>query len=179
MIATLLTRLSLAFTTIPSLQDWLIVLGILLAYGAIALSIGWYFGFLRPVAPPQGAWGVLSGAMITFFSPVLLEELIFRAMLIPHPAEGFPLTKWATWAAISLLLFVVYHPLKAPGLFKAGRSPLNEPIFPLLSGLLGLACTTAYALTGSVWTAIGLHWVVMTIWLFGLGGIAKLSQTPS
>lgn len=178
MIQTLFNRVILAFTTLPTPQEWLMVMGVLVAYGAIAFLLGSRTGFLQPALPETG-WQAVGRWLVTLLSPVLLEEMLFRVLLLPHPSEAVAPARWLVWAAISGLFFVVFHPLKTPGLFKAGRSPLNEPIVPVLSALLAIACILVYGLTGSVWSSVLIQSVVMTLWLFSLGGLEKLSQESS
>ncbi|HEY5141419.1 MAG TPA: CPBP family glutamic-type intramembrane protease, partial [Methylococcales bacterium] len=81
------------------------------------------------------------------------------------------------WAMLSLTLFVLYHPINALTLYKAGNPTLFQPIFLGLTALLGLTCTIAYLVTGSLWTISFIHWVVVVIWLFCLSGWAKLNTT--
>jgi predicted Abi (CAAX) family protease len=165
----------IAALPLPNFTGWQIALGILLAYGAIALPVGFSSGFLRvlPILPLQKQ---ISGILFVFLMPACLEELIFRAFLLPHPSERIAIEAWLVQAAISLVLFIVYHPLNAISFYRAGNPTFFHPIFLSLAGLLGASCTAAYALTGSIWTSVVIHWLVVAIWLFGLGGRAKLKN---
>ncbi|NEN93291.1 MAG: hypothetical protein F6K48_32185 [Okeania sp. SIO3H1] len=49
-----------------------------------------------------------------------------------------------------------------------------KPIFLTLTGILGLVCTVAYQLTGCLWVMVIIHWAVVVIWQFWLGGKEKL-----
>jgi predicted Abi (CAAX) family protease len=42
---------------------------------------------------------------------------------------------------------------------------------------LGLACSIAYWLTGSLWTITILHWLAMSAWILRLGGMHLLQRT--
>ena len=175
-ISIMLGRL-MAALPLPSLSGWAIAGGILLVYGAIALPLGFASGFLRfdfslrlRLHSHQILW--------LFFLPALVEELIFRVWLLAHPTEAVTTMTWLMWAAISLVLFIIYHPLNALTFYRAGNPIFLNIVFLSLAALLGIACTVAYILTGSMWTAVVIHWLVVTIWLFCLGGKAKLSAIP-
>lgn len=156
------------------LQGWLITLGILVLYSAIALPIGLATGFLQ-LNPWSASWLdrvlLMLRALIT---PALIEEFVFRVLLIPHPQEGVTGQSWTVWAVLSLFLFIIYHPLNAKTFFRDGFPTFFDPVFLALAGLLGLACTMAYAITGSLWAIAFIHWIVVVIWLLGLGGLQML-----
>jgi predicted Abi (CAAX) family protease len=163
----------MAALPLPSLAGWAIAGGILLIYGAIALPLGLATGFLRfdfCLRLKLHAHQIL----LLFFLPALVEELIFRVWLLAHPTEAVNTMTWLVWAAISLFLFVIYHPLNALTFYREGNPTFLSIVFLSLAALLGIACTAVYILTGSMWTAVVIHWLVVTIWLFCLGGKAKL-----
>ena len=171
-ISPVLRRILAATLTFPRLGDWLIALIILMVYGAIALPLGLRNGFLRwqkPIKKRLG-WKLL----LLLFSPALLEELVFRVMLLPYPSHDNLPKYWFIWAFTGLLLFILYHPLNALIFYQKARPVFRRPIFLWLCGLLGLACTVAYFLTGSLWIIVLIHWLVVVIWLFGLGGEKSL-----
>ena len=172
-ISLVLRRILSAAVTFPNFKDWLSALGLLLVYGALALTVGFSAGFLR--WHPQTGKRLFLKMAVVFFSPALLEELVFRVAWLPHPSEGVLPTTWLVWAASGLVLFVIYHPLNALTLAPRGNPTFFHPIFLSLAGLLGLACTLAYALTGSLWVIVVLHWLVVMVWLFALGGEQKLT----
>jgi predicted Abi (CAAX) family protease len=148
----------------PRLKDWLIVSVTLLIYGAITLPLGFRLGLLKFSSSPLSTSFWL--ALRTFIVPALGEELIFRVLLLPHPLEVVSWTRWIIHAFIVLLIFILYHRLTARA--------YSQPIFLLLTAPLGLACTVAYALTGSLWAIIIIHWIVVLVWLLLLGGKHKL-----
>ncbi|NEQ32621.1 MAG: CPBP family intramembrane metalloprotease [Leptolyngbya sp. SIO4C5] len=166
----------------PSMPDWLVTLGLLGLYGAIAVPLGLRLGLLSNQAEDQPS---LSGydqfklCLAFLVLPALVEELIFRVLLLPHPTEGvWPIT-FLLWSLLSLALFVIYHPLNALTGFRAGRSLFFNPVFLWLAGLLGLVCTLTYAYTGSLWTITLLHWVVVVVWQLRLGGYERLHSAKS
>jgi hypothetical protein len=130
-------RFTTAFLTVPSQQDWLRAVDLLLLYALIYLPIGFKSEFLQ--VNFQANWQtivkVIAGA---FFMPGLLEELGFRVLLIPHPIENASQLRQWFWIIFSWLLFVAYHlnPF-APVFFR-------ESAFLLGAGLLGIVCTISY-----------------------------------
>ncbi len=173
-LAGLIFRSFAGFTTFPKAGEWSIVLWVLLIYGAIAIPLGVSKSFLQVSAPTGNVWSLLWVAIKALIIPVFIEEWLFRVLLLPHPTEGVTLTAWVLWIGLSLFLYVIYHPVRANTLFPEGYPTFCQPIFLILTGFLGVACTVVYALTGSVWAAIFVHWIVAAVWLFGLGGQRQL-----
>jgi predicted Abi (CAAX) family protease len=169
-----MNRLIKSILTVPTLQGWLWVFGLLLIVAATAFPIGFYVGFLR-VSTPRTWQHSLTVASVALVFPALTEELFFRVLLIPHPTEGAAWTQWSIWAGLSLLLFIVYHPLNAKTFFSRGVSTFFNPAFLSLAGILGAACSIGYALTGSLWAIAFIHWVVVVVWLLWLGGEDRLA----
>ncbi|MEA5573220.1 type II CAAX prenyl endopeptidase Rce1 family protein [Calothrix sp. UHCC 0171] len=164
----------LASLAIPKLQDWLIICVTLIIYSLIAIPLGFKFGFLQ-LQIWAGNWFEQYLLMLRcLFLPAIVEELFFRVLLLPHPSEIINCWKWGMWGILSLFLFVVYHPLNAKTLFKAGFPTFFNRVFLGLAALLGIACTIAYAITGSLWVVVLIHWAVVVVWLIIFGGMAKL-----
>jgi len=173
LISIILNRI-LASVFIPAWHDWLIVSLALLIYAAIAIPFGFSRGFLhlqvwstKPIHYPFLTLRCL-------LTPAITEELFFRVLFLPHPTEVVNWSKWSIWAGLSLLIYVIYHPLNAKSFYKDGYPTFFDPIFLILATLLGLTCTITYALTGSAWSIIFIHWVVVLLWLVYFGGISKL-----
>lgn len=168
-------RLKVGFFTIPSISDWLYVGAILLVYAATALPLGFLSGWLQ-FQIVSGGWIKIIGIIIrAFFVPGISEELIFRVLLLPHPTENLSLTRKWLWGSIGLFIFIIYHPLQTVTTFPPAFATFNHPVFLLLAAFLGIACTLAYWRSGSVWTAIFIHWLIVSIWLVLLGGGDRLS----
>ena len=55
------------------------------------------------------------------------------------------------WIALSVGLFVLYHPLAARLWYLQGRQVFHTPRFLVQCSLLALACALAYDLSGSLW----------------------------
>lgn len=164
-----------AFTW-KSIAMILVALGL---YGAIALPYGLKNGFLQRRTDTSGhPLGLVWHIIRLFFLPALVEETIFRVMLLPHPNEGVPGPRWLLWAIISLVLFMLYHLLLSRTVYKRARSTFADHRFLTLMGWLGLLLTGVYWITGSLWTITIIHWLVVVAWLFVLGGRQRLGQSP-
>ncbi|BCL37271.1 type II CAAX prenyl endopeptidase Rce1 family protein [Nostoc sp. MS1] len=164
----------LASLVIPEKRDWLIVGITVLIYCAIAIPLGLRSGFLFWSFTPSKPFYQLAIIFRTIISPALIEELAFRVLPLPHPLEVINWYGWTLWAGLILLLFILYHPLNAKTFYRAGFPTFFHPIFLTLTGLLGLCCTIAYGLTGSLWAIVFIHWIVVSVWLVALGGGKKL-----
>ena len=128
-VSTLLRRFTDAVFMPLTWLDRLIVLGILLSYGAIALTLGWRSNFLIWRPGRSNTKQVLFSLVKLFWMPALVEELVFRAALLPHPLEGATLISWVVWGIVSLILFVLYHPFSARTYYPAGNPTFFKPIF--------------------------------------------------
>ena len=147
-------------------------------YAAIALPLGRRSGFLPAAASAVRPWLLLRRAPALLLSPALVEETLFRAALLPHPLEGLGLAATVAWGALSVGLFVAWHPLAGRLWYRQGRKLFDDGRFLLLAGLLGLTCVMAYDLTGSIWPPVLIHGLVVLIWLELLGGRGWLGEGP-
>lgn len=172
------SRLVEATTTPPTYTGWLVSGLILVVYGLIALAWGIKTGFLTPLQLSSSLPRTIQMRVwvSSLIMPALVEELLFRCLLIPHPQEGVWWVTLLLWSGFSLLLFVLYHPLNARTFYKAGDPTFFDPTFLFLAALLGLACTCTYIFTGSIWPGTMIHWLVVAIWLVYLGGRERLSK---
>jgi predicted Abi (CAAX) family protease len=106
----------------------------------------------------------------TFFIPALLEEFIWRVLLVPRPESKY---FWHV-GFLSLGLYVASHPLGAWLFRPTARDVFYSLTFLFLATLLGLICLTAYARTQSLWSSVVIHWLVVAIWLlFGAGTLLE------
>jgi predicted Abi (CAAX) family protease len=174
-ISKVVLRIWSGFSTIPTNNGWLMTMALLLVYGVIAWGGGWQTGFLRfDNQFTKSIWreALLLGQL--FFLPALIEEIIFRVILLPHPIETAASMNISHWVMISLGSFILYHPLNALTFYRAGKPTFFDWRFLTLAGLLGGFCTIAYLATGSIWPAILMHWIVVVGWLKLFGGQAML-----
>ncbi len=176
-LSTSIVRLWAGIVTLPNLAGWLLSLGLLAGYGVISLAIGFQSKFLifSPIREPLQT--KIGSLIHLFFMPALVEEFIFRLLLIPHSIETATTNNIYLWSSISLGLFIIYHPLNALTFFKAGNPTFMDWRFLTLAGLLGLICTIAYLSTGSIWLSIIIHWIVVTAWLKLFGGQQRLAAS--
>ncbi len=171
-------RLTLALTTWPEVGDWLSCLELFVAYSVIALPVGLWRGLLR--LEWVSSWTtILMTTVITFIFPSVIEEILFRVLLVPHPAQEQSMRTVLAWGIVSLILFVLAHPLNAWLVMKSRRETFWNPWFLVLATLLGGVCTITYVQSGSLWLPVGLHWGVVLIWLLCLGGDRRMSATRS
>ncbi|MEH2423862.1 MAG: CPBP family glutamic-type intramembrane protease [Nostoc sp.] len=169
----------LASLAIPTRQDWLVVVLLLIIYSIIALPYGWKFGFLQIRFWSENWIYTCLLILRCLFTPAINEELFFRVLLLPHPSEITNWLQWSLWAIGGLVLFVLYHPLNAKIFFKAGIPTFFNRVFLTLTLWLGIICTVAYTLTGSLWVIVLIHWVVVVVWLIVFGGITKLNNNQN
>ncbi len=171
LLSTIIMRLWAGVMALPSLTGWLSILAWLIGYILLALAIGWRSGFLT-VDRREPIWDRSIGYL--FLMPALVEEIVFRLLLIPHPIELTGSKNIYLWMIISLALFIIYHPLNALTLHKPGNPTFMDWRFLCLTGLLGIVCTIVYLTTGSIWGAVVIHWLVVVGWLKLFGGERRL-----
>ena len=175
LVSLLFARLVESLLVPLNIKSCLIALGLLLIYGALALPLGWKTNFLSFTPNFLLTKKGFLGSFRLFFCPALGSEILMRVFWLPHPTERVLLSSWLIWAVISLFIFIVYHPLNALTFYHRGSPTFFKPIFLTLAGLLGLICTVAYYLTGSLLIITLIHWIVVMVWLFLLGGEKKIN----
>jgi predicted Abi (CAAX) family protease len=94
---------------------------------------------------------------------VLPQELLFRGLLLPSGWEGVAPLAIVPWVALSVGLFVGFQALVA----RWGRAALRprrrwrwllgSRLSLIQTGLLGLACSLVYLLSGLLWQAVLVH----------------------
>lgn len=139
----------------------------------VALELGWSLPLMLVVAhlgglvrfdPAGDATTLLLLGATLFVAPALGEELLFRGLLIPRRAAS------AQWTLLSVLLFVLWHPLQAVTVGPPWATSFLDPWFLVLVAILGAALARIYAATGSLWPGVALHWTVVFGWKAVLGG---------
>jgi len=156
---------------------WLLLsAGALAIYGAIAVPLGHRNGFLIRQNAIGNPLHFVLDLLRLLLIPALVEEVIFRVMLLPHPNEGLPGWRWLFWAALSLVLYVLYHLLLGKTVYRGARDTLSDRRFLILVGWLGLLLTGIYWITGSLWLIVLIHWVAVVVWIYALGGKARLPK---
>ncbi len=169
-------RFADAFAVGPTWPWVLLSLGALAIYGAIAIPWGRNNGFLVRQTAIGNPLAFAFDALRVWFVPALVEEVIFRVMLLPHPGEGIAGGRWLFWAIVSLVLYLLYHWVLGKTVYRAAADTLGDRRFLTLVGWLGLLLTGLYWITGSLWLIVFLHWAVVMVWIYALGGKARLPQ---
>ena len=166
-------RCVVACTTFPTVSGWKETGALLLFMAAVALPFGFSTGFLT-WQPVFLAWRTTAFFIVgSFVSPALTEEMTFRVLPIPLPNEAGAETVWL-WAGVSLVAFVLYHPLRRWIFVKPKYRVFLDYRFLILTTWLGLFCAAAYLRTGSVWPAAFLHWLFVVVWLVFGGGYERV-----
>jgi predicted Abi (CAAX) family protease len=171
-------RLAAACCAVPRAEDWLLTAALLVTLALVSVPLGLRLGFLQ--VDICRSWSTAATFLsLTFLFPAVSEELLFRVMLLPHPQEHASQAVQWLWGTVALVVFVASHPLKALVFSSARRSAFTNPVFLLLAGLLGLACTIAYLKSGSLWPPVVIHWWVVVVWLLVFGGQRGLHSTAT
>lgn len=141
-----------------------------LVYGGLALLLGLGLGHLRFEAYGDPPGRLFRFAAIALLVPCLSEELVFRAILLPDPrqlaARGYTLVR----TVAALALFVAWHPVNGLFMKTEARQAFLDPVFLMLTALLGGCCTVVYMRTGSIWPSTLIHWFSLVCWKAFLGG---------
>ncbi len=158
----------------PNLEGWAISLLMILAYGLIARWVGLRSGLIRgEIKQLAFSTQALLGLRL-LIHPALVEESVFRGLLLPTPSPPSLSPSAGFWYGLSLLLFVTAHPLNGLILRRERRQLFTHPAFLFLAALLGLWASALYWITASLWPPVLLHWLVVFIWLTRYGGTAHL-----
>lgn len=169
-------RLLLSVGTVPTGNSTIETGLLLLVVVAIAGPFGWRSGFFRVGPTALSLRRRVEIVVASFVLPALSEEVLFRVLPLPHITEKASPGEKLLWAGVSLFLFVVYHPAKV--WLKRSRNGVvfTDCRFLILASLLGLGCTGAYLLSGSLWLPVLIHWMTVAIWLLALGGYDRMRE---
>lgn len=165
-------RLVSLLTTLPSRGTWHALAIIFVLYALLATLIASGSGFIKFSPLPLTGRGYLRLALVLLVAPSGLEESLFRAFLLPRSDEHRALL----YAALSLTLYVLSHPMSALLFRPSARNVFTSPRFLVMVTLLGVACTAATWTSGSLWPSIFIHWLTVFVWLGLLGGRAALGR---
>lgn len=162
-------RLIASLRTWPTAREWMVCGWIALVVLAVMFAFGLATGLYQLT---ETRTGLPLRLVQVFFVPALGEELFFRGLLIPSRREAsdhiWPLR-------ISLILYVAWHVVEALTFMPQAASVFLRLDFLACCGLLGLGCGMMKSITGSIWPAVILHWVLVVVWQTWLGGISALS----
>ena len=163
-----------AVTTMPGWRTWRTCALIYALFLVCAAPIGLLSGLLRPSTPHLVPAGMARAAALIFLQPALVEEVVFRGLLLPREAGSMPRSRLLLVAGAALAVYVASHPLNA-WLFRPHVFGLfASPVYLALATLLGAACTAAYFVSRSIWPSVAIHWLTVVTWIWFLGGQALL-----
>jgi predicted Abi (CAAX) family protease len=168
-----------AVTTLPTRDAWARCALVYLLFLICAFPVGLLSGLLQPGMPDLSPAAALVVALTLLVRPALVEELIFRGLLLPRKSDAISRTRLYATTTTALLLFVAAHPINALLFWPAALLLFTNPVYLTLAALLGLACTAAYLMSGSIWPPVAIHWVTVVVWILLLGGQARIDSTPA
>lgn len=167
-------RLSRAVLTRPSWQDWVWASQLLLGYAAVVIPLGLSSGLIQ-LAPANLTLtaSILLAVRVMLF-PAMLEEIFWRATLLPYKTERVSDRKRWFAGISSLCCFVLMHPLNSMTFYTTAFSTFTNPVFLVSTTLLGLICMLTYWRSGSLWVPATCHWLIVFVWLMFCGGYERL-----
>lgn len=160
----MLARLQSTLMAWPSGRDWIECALALTLLSALYLCVGFSTGLLRFAPRPMEEVALVAATALV--APALFEELVFRALLIPSRQDA---PRALGWIAASTVLFTVWHLVETLYLPNA-TSIFTRPDFLALAAALGLTCAILRRRSGSLWTAVAVHWLIVVGWLGFFGG---------
>jgi predicted Abi (CAAX) family protease len=166
-------RLRDVWTSVVTLPGWNECGQCLRVYGlflACVIPLGVLSGFFEPGFANLSRRTLILLPLYLALRPALVEELVFRTLLLPRNIEGASKSRLAFIGLPSLALFVASHPLHGWLTRPAAMALFTDPIFLLCAALLGVTCTLAYWITRSIWPPVVLHWISVLVWILFLGG---------
>lgn len=154
--------------TVPTAAAWRRCLLYYLAFVVCAVPLGFVSGLLKFERLRVGSVALLLLVAHIFVSPALIEDLVFRGLLLPQDHRGIPRRRLLALCGASLCLFVASH--VANGLLFHRVGVFTNGWFLLEAAMLGAMCIAAYLESGSVWPGVLAHWLTVTIWIILFGG---------
>ncbi len=155
----------MALKSWPDATQWIAALRLAVPALAIVAALGflaeWFVW-----SPVTDMTALLFTAGILFFVPALLEELVFRGVLLSWLTQLTP--RWGAW--LSTLLFVAWHPLQALTVGPPWADMFLRPSFWIATLILGIILSHIRIRSQSLWPVILIHWFAVLIWKSLLGG---------
>jgi predicted Abi (CAAX) family protease len=158
----------------PHWRTWRACAAVYALFLACAVPIGLLSGLLRPSAPLLPPPEMIGAGLLLFVQPALIEEIIFRGLLLPRDFRSMRGRRLIVMSGSSLALYVAAHPVAARLFRPEARSLFESPVYLTLAALLGLACTATYFISRSIWPPVAIHWLTVVTWIWFLGGQALL-----
>lgn len=154
-------------TRAPSFLQWRVAIPFLI-FASISYLYGSFFGIFHVGLLHSNLVFVLPITLFIF--PSLLEEIVFRGLLIPHNTAEKNQLQRGFYLSISTLLFVLWHPFNALTINTGAQGIFLNPHFLFIVMLLGLTCGYTYMHTKSLWVPVLIHWITVIVWVLLLGG---------
>ena len=156
-------EIAAALRHIPDLAGWRRA-GVEFLWALPLMLLVAHLGDLVRFDPVADASTLAALAATLFFAPAFGEELLFRGLIIP--LEGAA----SSSLAVSVLLFVLWHPLQALTFGPPWAEAFLDPWFLAAVAILGTALARIYVATASLWPCILVHWLVVLGWKALFGG---------
>jgi predicted Abi (CAAX) family protease len=159
-------RLASSLTTWPDAGGWFFssIVGAttLAAVGAVGFSSGLY------ALHPANLDGQPLRLLTVLIAPAFAEEATFRGLLVPSRAEA---PRPTVQVVVVICVFMAWHLVEAKLILTRAATLFERPDFLACAGLVGVGCAVVRWRTGSLWPAVALHWLMVTIWQTWLGGL--------
>jgi predicted Abi (CAAX) family protease len=177
----------LSLKTVPNWNQSLYVIGITIGSTGLAGFIAAGTGFIDPIKdfdPPSRRKNKCIGwlkPISAYVFPALVEEIIWRGILSPHPSITTVSTgvMWG-WAMGVCMVHVCVHPVAGYTVWPRGKFVFTDYRFLLLATIALGGTTASYIVSGgSVWCAALTHWIPVALWRDFFGGEAKLLKKSS
>jgi predicted Abi (CAAX) family protease len=165
-------RLLGAVTTLPAARTWGRCALAYAVFLACAVPIGVVSGLLHPSLPDARPAEIAGTCLMVFVHPAFVEEMIFRALLLPRNAASMRRSRLFLAAGVALALYVASHPLNAVLFRPQALGLFASPAYLTLAAMLGATCTWAYVTSRSIWPPVTIHWLTVVAWIWLLGGRA-------
>lgn len=162
--------LKLGLITKPGKADIIFSVAVALIYTAIALPAGLLTGFLKIRVLDMGPLTMVTLPLSLLVMPSFLEELFFRALMLPHKTRRLTAQKKVFLSLFSIFAFIAWHPINAMTINAAAYPIFTNPVFLILAALMAVACTITYLRSGSIWIPVVIHWITVLVWVLFLGG---------
>ncbi|HZZ35068.1 MAG TPA: CPBP family glutamic-type intramembrane protease [Caulobacteraceae bacterium] len=166
LIEALARRLGRSLTTWPDRDGWRYAAGVGALTLAAMAAVGFASGYYR--LTPTRTEGLAKRLLSVWLVPALGEEAPFRGLMIPGRDEAAR----PPWRALALFtpIYTAWHVLEARTFLPAARSHFLRWDFLACTSILGVGCGLVRWRTRSLWPAVALHGVAVTIWQTWLGG---------
>lgn len=162
----LTARMGRAVTAWPDARGWAFTAVVGAASLAAMAAIGFSSGLYG--LHPARTKGLALRLITVLIAPAIGEEAFFRGLLIPDRTETA-----RPWAALAVVtgVFTAWHVVEAKTFLRVADPMFLRPSFLACAASLGLGCGVIRWRTGSLWPAVAVHWLAVTVWQTWLGGL--------